>query len=218
MATSITKRGLNVEVSLDEAELGGYLEELMAASGRFKPAWVVDESEHAMYIEFGTNGAHSGGGGGLKSKGQPSAVELEIRTWVERRFHKTGKERDAVARNVYRKIMREGIPPQPFFRPAVYNVMQQVSSDPQWFSKEDHSILKIAEMIAEEMKRILRENDTPVSGDIIDKISFYEDPGDRPLEVSAGLRNMPQNVLDSTTADLNGNEQRAIEGKKRRIR
>ena len=214
MASGVTHDGLSVEISVDDAELRGYLEDIIDQSDKFHPAWVVNESEHSLYVEFGTNGAHFG----QKSKGTISPVELEIRNWAEAKFRMHGKERDAFAHSVYRKLMREGMPPQPYFRPAVNNVMQMVTSDPDWFDKDDNSLLKIAELIAEEMKRILYENNTPVSGDIINKIDYFPDDGSRRDDVSSGLSHMPQNVLDSLTADLNGDEQRAADAKKRRIR
>lgn len=212
MATAV---GFSIEFDVDEAELLGYLDEVVAQSDRFRPAWVVDESEHSLYIEFGTNGAHYSKGSGRQG---PSPVELELRKWVEGKFHKHGKERDKIAERVYHKIMREGIPPQPFFRPAVNNVLQRISSDPEWFQKEDNSILKVAELIAEEMKRILIENGTPFTNDIVDKIDYFPDDGSRSEDMSSGLSNLPRYVLDSQTADLNGDEQRASEAKKRRIR
>jgi len=214
MASGVTKSGVKVNVLVTEDEFNAYLLNSVLLSDKFKPAWVANDSDHALYIEFGTNGAHFSGPAS-KNKGI-SPVELDIRDWVEKKLQIRGPARDKVAHRVYRKIMSEGIPPQPYLRPAVNNVMQELSSEPDWFGKDDHSVLKIAEMIAEEMKRILNENGTPFTGDIVNKIHVYPDAGDRPLEPSYPLRDMPQNVLSSLTADLNGDENRAAEAKKRR--
>ena len=208
---------VSIQVSFDDAALNGYLNELLVESGRFKPAWVADYSDHALYVEFGTNGAHfSKGTATYRSRGMVSPVELELRTWAETKFHLRGDERDHFAHNVYRKLMREGMPPQPFIRPAVINILHMIESDKDWFNKDGNSLLKAAELITEEMKRILDENGTPVTGDIKDKIQFFEDDGSRPYDMSPGLSQMPPTVLSSAMADLNGNEQRAIDAKQRR--
>jgi len=208
---------VRVSVEIDETDLEDYVKELMESSGRFKPAWVADYSDHAMFVEFGTNGAHfTKGTATYRSKNQISPVEESIRKWAEEKFGLKGHDRDYFAHNVYRKLMREGMPPQPFVRPAIYNVLQMVYADKDWFDKEDNSILKVAELIAMEMKRILDENGTPVSGDIKDQIQFFEDDGSRPYDMSPGLERLSPEVLNSLTADLNGDENRAADAKQRR--
>lgn len=76
---------------------------------------IFSNLEYPTYIEYGTG----------PSVGKPSYIPpfQPIRDWVESKLGYSGKEADAVAWFIIRKIEKEGIDPSPSARPA----LQQVS-------------------------------------------------------------------------------------------
>jgi hypothetical protein len=67
----------------------------------------------------------------------------------------------------------------------------------------------------EEMVRLLNENDTVYKGTLRDSLRYdYADDDDE--VVSEAMARLPTGVLESDWADLNGNEERAREARRKR--
>ena len=208
---------LKLTVHIDPSQ-EALIKRIIENSEILEPAVVGCTSEHARYVEFGTYGSRKyplDRHNSYRSRGQVSPVELEFRKWVEKKFGYTGDKRDQVAKRVYHNIMEHGMAPNPFIRPAFHTVEHMVKSDPDWLSRPGNSILEFARLVTEEMKRILEENNIPFEGDILNKI-FY-DKADGDVLQSPFIESLPQNVMDSDTADYKGNEQRYWDAKQKRV-
>lgn len=151
--------------------------DLLAAEGAYAPRTIVVDCEHAIYIEFGSGPATKG----RKSSGRSLIVELE--RWAESKLSiKDPKKRKSAVYAIYKKIVRYGIPPQPFLRPAVHNVLDRLT--PDWF-EEGGTTDELARLIADEMKRLLEEHNTIYTGEIRDSIRIVkgeDEEGDERLE------------------------------------
>lgn len=211
---------LSIELDIDDARLEGYIQDILEQSGKFRPVVIGDYCDHAFDVEFGTNGVKGypyDPKSSYKARGGKSPVLIDLEKWVERKLHYTGKEKERVALKVYHNVMKDGIPPQPFFRVAVHNIINMIESDKDWFNKDGNDLLEAARLMKEEMIHILYENGTPFTGEIVDSIRYgYAEEGQE--DISEAMARLPPGVLESDWADLNGNEERAREAKKRRSR
>lgn len=119
------------------------------------------DSDHAMFIEFGTNGKHPGApGGGTGAGGSAEEAYNNILKWYMAR---SGQHDERKARHevypIFRKIMREGIPPQPFIRPAMHSVRRRLQKGGD-LCRADTTMLDVCEALTTEMANNLRDNRT----------------------------------------------------------
>ena len=150
--------------------------DLLEGEGAYKPHTIVVDSDHAIYVEFGSGPATKG------SKASGKNLFAELDRWAERKLGiKDPGRRKRAVRAIYHNIMEHGIPPQPYMRPAVHNVLDLLT--PDWF-EEGGTVKELAEMIAAEMKRLLEEHNTTYMGEIRDSIRVVEgeEDGDDRLE------------------------------------
>ena len=144
---------------------------------------VVIESPFAKYVEYGTTPAKKTPA--LNTIRDPEAgdmvtlTRLHIRDWAARKYNLSGAERVREGDKVYKHVMRKGMTPHPFIRPAI--------RDMEYISPED--IIKkynegappaaiFAEHLADRMRYYLRRNRTdglvdrvkvkPVEGNEVD--------------------------------------------------
>lgn len=198
----------------------GFLESLMEEMGDdYKPVIFHIDSDHAQYIEFGSQGRsntefkkRSKTGKGKASK--RSDVYDKIRAWVVARgVNGTEKDVDSIAFAIFRKIITEGIPPQPFIRPALHEIERKLEDGD--FSGEGNTMETVAIAFRDKMKKYLEENHTIYpGGSIADSIYWEHVDFDDPRLDGNSLFNgidIPENVWEDNYAELNGNRERAIE-------
>lgn len=143
------------------------LEELLSESGDFAPHTIVVDSDHALYVEFGSGPATPG------NKSSSKNVFGEIEKWVGQKLGVDDPvERHRVAYAVYRSLMAKGMPPQPYLRPAVHRVLDRLTNE--WFS-DGGSIRELAELIATEAGNMLERNNTIYTGELRDSIRVVRD-------------------------------------------
>lgn len=133
-----------------------------------RPHTIIVGSDHAQAVEFGTNPARPNGS---RRPGEVSKVEAEIREWVGRKLGLTGAERDRRAHAIYRSIMENGMAPQPYARPAMYSVLDDIRSGAY---DGELTVRGVAEAIASRMEEILTINDTIFKGELISSIRVEE--------------------------------------------
>ena len=210
--------GFQIELDMDDERIKNFIQDIVDQSDKFRPAKVWTDCDHGFDVEFGTNGATGfvyDPRSSYKSRGTKSPVLMDIEEWVEQKLGHKGKHKENVARKVYHNLMRDGMPPQPFFRPAVHNIINMIESDPSWFNKEGNDLLEATRLMKEEMVRLLEENGTVYKGTLRDSLKYdYADDDDE--VVSEAMARLPTGVLESDWADLNGNEERAREARRKR--
>ena len=202
-----------VEISLkfDDDTLHDAIIEALKDNERLESCYVgvfPDSAvDYATYIELGTGPARArfDPKNSYKSRGQKSPVLKEYEEWVEMKLGLRGKEAEAAAERIYRAHMRSGMPPLPFFRPAIHNVLHRLEGDQSWWIDEDGSIEKIAEMIRDEAKRILEENGSVFTGTLRESLEVRKDDG---MEYPSVFDTLDRKILDSDRADYTGDESR----------
>lgn len=154
---------VDVEGYIENPELWEeQIRDLVLEEGDFEPCTIVVDSEHAVYVEFGTGPATR------RQKDPNVDVHGEIEKWVEIKLGiKDPKRRRRVADRVYHSIMEHGMPPSPYLRPAVFKVLENLPND--WFS-DGGTTRELAELIVVEMKRQLEQNNTIYTGEIAQSI------------------------------------------------
>ena len=217
MIEAITIKG-NVDAAITEA-LGV----------KYAPFKVNVESDHARYIEFGTNGVGKTPSavrkrtGGAPRTGTKSEAYENIRKWVKARFplplipNCGSQNQDQLAYAIYRKIMEEGIPPQPFIRPSILAVQTKMENG----TYEDMTMEDIAKDLAAEMKRMLDENLASYGQEELANSIWVS-----PITAKEALANaeswpvfdgadIPDYIWNDPEMDLNGSVQRTRERKAR---
>lgn len=202
---------------------------------RFKDADAKDKaspyvlrinSDHALYIEFGTGPAKGPAKSG-KGSGPTDTLD-KIKEWVMARskgtvskytghdpFSKMSKsELDQVSYLIYRKIMNYGIPPQPFIRPAIHEMERRLESGE--YDYEGCTMEDVLNDLVELMRRNLDENHTIYDGgSIADSIEIEKVDFDDPILSADPLAEMgiSEEIWQSDYMDKNGNTRRAYERK-----
>lgn len=125
------------------------LREIIRTDPRIQPARVSVDCPYAQYVEFGTAPARKG------ATSDPP-LEGEIYKWTRDKLGITDeKELKRVSRAIYWKIIKEGLLPMPYLRPAIHDAMSEVRED--WLDM-GHSIQDIAESIVFRAKGYLDLN------------------------------------------------------------
>lgn len=199
--------GLDLPFQFDLSQLDtDGIEDILADDERYRPFKITIDSDHAKFIEFGTNGHVGGGPSRMTAKGSVHPVEKKIREWVKAR---KGEQDDRLAHLIYKQIMEEGIPPQPFIRPGIHSTLAMIDTGMVDFGKmttED-----IAQLFIDNMERCLRDNRTLYGTEELLKSIDYEivTPEEyRRLENESGLDGISDEIWASDEMDLNGNVDR----------
>ena len=155
----------------ENADACRIIEEACRKAGRLRTYNIIIDSDHAAYVEFGTGPANTK---------DPSfdqyghSVKERIARWVDEKFGSelTAKQKHDMAFSVYKRIMQEGIPPAPFVRPAVDEVMNDPETLALIFNAGDTSdgMYRLAEYVVDRIKENLYKNGTVYHHDIEDHI------------------------------------------------
>lgn len=178
---------------------------------------IVVDSPHADFIEFGTDGKpgwgknpeRRGKGHGRFLKDPPESY-VNIRKWLIARSGIPEKEADAIAYRIYRKIMQEGIPPQPFVRPAMFNMKQRLSEGGDLHNKKV-TMKELALMLLENIRDILEENKTSYGDRALLRSIYIESVSADEENGFEGVSDVPQEIWENPYADMHGNTERALE-------
>lgn len=155
--------GFVIKLEIDEKSLL----DAVKKDPKMAPHSVIVDSPYARYVEFGSLPAKSktetvdrmkkaGGEKPKKKKSPNSQFYRAIWEWAGEKLGVDEKERDRVARAIYYKILRDGVPPQPYLRPAVHMVVRRH----QGGVGSGATVESIADEIAEEAQRFLEEHGT----------------------------------------------------------
>lgn len=136
-------------------------------------ARVVVDCPYAGFREFGSGPAH-----------EPSDrdVEDELYEWAKRKLGMEDEDARRMARRIYFRILKKGLLPTPYFRPAIHDTVSDVNSmDGAWLDA-GHSLRDIAEAIVIRSKDNLKCNDINDTGALSDSIGV--DDGRLPVDAS----------------------------------
>ncbi len=145
-------------VELDEKEI---LRKLGLKDDALRPASIVVSAPYAAAMEFGTQPASRKGPARIhafrKSDGSVFYEEVsdsfwELYQWAQR--HATRLEPYDFARAVHSKIMKEGLKPHPYIRPALADLMDEGVLK---VLQERGSLHGMAEWVAERMRENLED-------------------------------------------------------------
>lgn len=168
------ENGMSVEESLEKAILSG---------NNLSAAKIIVDVPYADYVEYGTGPSTESEED--KSEAREMSSKYSVLDWVMGRAArsadfaknnglymadgKTISESKCrrFAYNIIMKHKRVGMPAQPYFRPAIYSVLDNLPDD--YFDK-GNSVIDLLEEMADTMKRILVEHDTIYSMDLYDHI------------------------------------------------
>lgn len=183
---------LSVEIDLDEVLKG--IEEHLYTLEQFRPAEIVIDNDHALYVEFGTGPASTKSprisrnlGGGIYK--DLTDLQYNLYKWIERANKGKGLSvQDKLNRmfRLYRKICENGIKETPFIRPAVQMAREHLKEN----LYAGMTLYEIAEGTADDMIKILK--DKPV-------VSSEGDPESQSLLESISVRYMDPDDLDVDT-------------------
>ncbi len=195
---------VEVEILSDSGTPENTIGDMLKADRRLKGYNVIVDSPHAAYVEFGTVGAQMSSGERKYGKGQISPVRAEIREWVGKKFGVQDlRERNRRGDRIYHQIMQNGIPPYPYFRPAVHLVFNgsptdslQPADPADWLDK-GQGLEDIAAMIAAKMQQLLMENGSVYTGELLRSIRIERDSGSEDQQNS--LDRPPQSKITEET-------------------
>lgn len=168
------------------------------------PAVVID-CPYAMYVEFGTDPADEHAPSSTKildsvCGDKVTSVRYKFRNWAERKYGV--EKRKEIGDKVYRAVMKNGLAPSPYIRPALHEVERRIMN--KELNVEDGE--KVAQTLVDLMKENLQKHKN------IDTSSLYQSIRIDPNGGAEGgntLGDIPPEVMDSDFADLHGNESRA---------
>lgn len=143
---------MRVRVKADPGKAQEQMEAMFAPM--LEPYTIRVDNEHAEFLEFGSTPARDSTP--KYSGGEISPVERKFREWVTRaKGLPTGGVKptkgDRIAKAVYKQAMEKGVPPYPFLRPALYEVMNQIANGDDLGMVEAMSVEPAVERIVERM-------------------------------------------------------------------
>lgn len=155
----------NIEVSLNEKVLEETLRKRLEEDRGLRPVEFGSDSEYAFDTEFGSDGIV---GKQRNKRSQKSdegrKVQELIKKEISKNYGLSGAELDKKAKEVYKNRVAFGQIPDPYVRPAIHRVINEISKDGTWLPS--HGSLGLADRILDTMRRILEENKTLFSEDI----------------------------------------------------
>lgn len=153
--TFSTEDGTSVEDAIED-----YLKHVDALT----PARVYSDCPHASWVEFGTLPASR------KSTGIRPVLDI-LTEWAEKKLGLKDEEAKRVAKAVYHKILKTGMQPAPFFRPAIYDTLSEVEAKAETWFAEGYTIEDIAKRIAEKAILNLKRNNQNYTYDLSNSIA-----------------------------------------------
>ena len=139
-----------------------------------RPSRAVADCPYAGFREFGSGPARN-----------PSDrdVEDELFQWAKRKLGMDDAEARRMAKRIYHRILRKGLLPTPYFRPAIQDTVSDVNSMGGDWLDAGHSLRDIAEAIVVRSKDNLKRNDINDTGALSDSIMV--DEGRMPIDPDA---------------------------------
>ena len=157
----------------DGEDVDKIVTQMIEESFDLTPMTVEVTCPHGVFMEYGTNPAKKGSG--TKIPGQPTAVQLKFRQWAaakcKARAATMKMSTDRYGDMIYHKIMSEGLKEHPFFRPAIYEVMDDIDA---YFTEGGRGTKGIAEDIVTSAKNNLILDNSIYTGDLMNSISCRE--------------------------------------------
>lgn len=180
-----------VEIEGGEEALTQILSEAMSDSNKFRPFDILIDSDHASYVEYGTGPATSGSHE-AKEFGQSAKDKIERWAMTKPSFAGlTPRQRRDLAYATYNKVMKEGITPAPFIRPALDDFFTTENLT-EFFKDETGTMERLADHLAQMMKENLLRNDSYYTGDLYDSIRIVPRDGRREQSVESEVRESEQ--------------------------
>lgn len=154
------------------------ISDMLLSAPFLQPMEIVVDAKEGEFLEFGSSPARIT----AKKNNGVSEVLLEIRKWVEIKLGITDRSQcNSVAYRIYKDIMEHGMAPQPFFRVAIHAIFCESSNSdvpvPAKWLEQGKGLEDIAHDIADEMVRILTENNSIYTGNIVRSIHVEHDLG-----------------------------------------
>ena len=188
------------EVSTDNDVIAKQLGDILKDEPRFAPYRVVVESEHAAAVEFGMPPSNTDYKPSGKKRTQDSPFFKRLKEWYKARNGGIYTDEDVYL--IYRKIITEGSPPQPFIRPAIHQIEGSLARG----EYENIDFEGIAADLVESMKTHLHENYTVYPGGNIEDTIRYERIGDGERTDSPMNSQYGEDLWKSDLANYEGNE------------
>lgn len=219
---TISAKVTDISIGTSKEDLERLLGSELAKDEAYWPFVVHVDSEHASFVEFGTIGKGEGtmvrGKRSKDASSSSSEFSDNIKTWLRNRgalmgnggvFAREGPSEDQVAFAVMKKLIEQGMPPQPFIRPAVHTVEQELEDG----VFEDATMEDVAAELESLMLWNLDSNHTIYpGGTIADTIRIVKyNPDSKEIEGGALVNGNPveEKVWKSDYADWKGDETRA---------
>lgn len=187
------------------------IEQMLREHDAFKPYRIEVADDKAAFIEFGTMPSQAPSRPKSERK-SPTEVELKFREWVRKKFGSTDEEWiKKEAHRIYKNIMRYGMAPIPFMRPAMYVALDEAEAgninNPYL---DSHTTKDLADEIVELMKRYIDTNDTIYTGTLRNSIMepeeiAIESIGDEDLSILNRTSDIDDVLWSSRTAGVNPN-------------
>lgn len=150
----LTGMGVEMEVTFeteDGSPVEDVVERYLLKADSIQPARVYSDCPHASWVEFGTRPASK------KSDSSKPVLDI-LMEWAEKKLGLKGAEARDVAGAIYYKILVEGMPPAPYFRPAIHDTLSEVESQSETWLSDGYSLEDIANSIAERAVLNLHRN------------------------------------------------------------
>ena len=193
----------SVEMPDDETLNNILTEALRTSKVNLRPIKIEVECDYAMPLEYGTGPSgestadtpHSikGAGGRIHEnpaiKGIPFSAILKWtydNKMIARRYGlRTKSDHQSFAFHVAKRIREKGMLAHPFFRPAIYNILDSLPEN--YFDDYSHSLRTIGEDMVKEMQRILIENESIATEELFNSISVSYVTSDDALYAHSSL-------------------------------
>ena len=146
-----------------------------------KPYNVKIDSDYAEFVEYGIGPIHGGSTSAARAFG--ASLLDQLREWARDKPSFAGlskEERKRIVYGSYNRIIKEGIPPAPFIRPAIRDVLSDDLSS--YFTYGGLGLKGIAMEIAERMAENLTLNDSYATGNLLRSIKVVEVDTEDPRE------------------------------------
>lgn len=129
----------------------------------FKEKYVVIDCPYAMAVEYGTTPSKATSTSAVRvvdpETGQKiTKARLDFRNWIERKENITGKERVKKGDMIYKKVMKEGMKPHPYIRPAVEDMKHVLMEDAIGATSEEEVTMAYANFLRARMMYYLKNN------------------------------------------------------------
>lgn len=172
---------MDITFTVSDPDLNDVLDELnrviLSDSEKLRPARLTVDTPYAEYVEYGTGPMRTDKSAATDGKGDESKGKWldNIREWVRAKqylFSDGGKLSESdirrIAYHIWKNQMEHGMPAQPYFRPALYSVLDHLPDN--YFDDDRGTVFNILLDVATKMEDILEENNTVYTGLLKDSI------------------------------------------------